>query len=244
MKKTAVVTGGAKGIGKAISEKFAEAGYNVVINYNASKTLAEDLRSNLISKGYSAEIYRADISASGEADALIKFAVERFGSIDVLVNNSGVASFGLFTDMGDSEYRKLMSVDLDGTFYASRAAASEMIKRHSGAIVNISSMWGITGASCEAAYSAAKAGVIGLTKALSKELGPSGIRVNCVSPGVINTEMNSRLSEEDLNALSDETPLCRIGEASEVADAVLFLSSEKASFITGQNLSVDGGFAV
>lgn len=243
MKKTVIVTGGARGIGRAICTSFA-ADYNVIINYNSSKKEAEQLRDELSAKGCSAEVFGADISKSTEADALVAFAVDTFGSVDVLVNNSGVADFGLFTDMTDEEYRRIMSVDLDGTFYTSRAAAREMIKKHSGAIVNISSMWGITGASCEAAYSAAKAGVIGLTKALSKELGPSGIRVNCIAPGVINTEMNKRLSAEDLTALAEETPLCRLGEPFEVAEAVLFLASDKASFITGQTLSVDGGFVV
>ena len=244
MKKTAVITGGARGIGRAICEAFATNDYNVIINYNKSKKEAEELKTSLSEKGYSAEIFPADVSKSADADALISFAVENFGSIDVLINNAGIAHFGLLTDMTDEEYRRIMSVDLDGTVYASRAASREMIKNHSGAIVNISSMWGITGASCEVAYSAAKAAVIGFTKALSKELGPSGIRVNCVAPGVINTEMNRILTEEDLAALADETPLCRIGEPFEVAEAVLFLASDKASFITGQTLSVDGGFAL
>ncbi len=242
--KTAVITGGARGIGAEICRAFAKAGYAVIINYNTSEASAEVLKSELTENGFTADIFRADVSQSHEANALIKFAVDTYGSVDVLVNNAGVAHFGLFTDMTDCEYRHIMSVDLDGTFYACRSAAREMIKNHSGTIVNISSMWGIVGASCEAAYSAAKAGVIGLTKALAKELGPSGIRVNCIAPGVINTEMNRRLSPDDISALSGETPLCRIGEPCEVAEAVLFLASDKASFITGQTLSVDGGFAV
>lgn len=242
MKKTVIITGGARGIGASAARIFAENGYAVIINYRKSEAAAQALRDELRESNPDVEIFRADVSVSGDADAIVRFAVERFGSVDVLVNNAGVADFGLFTDITDDDYRRVMSVDLDGTFYCSRAAAREMIKAHSGAIVNVSSMWGLVGASCEAAYSAAKAGVIGLTKALAKELGPSGIRVNCVAPGVIATEMNSRLSEADLAALADETPLSRIGQPREVAEAILFLADERASFVTGQVLSVDGGF--
>ncbi len=244
MKKTAVVTGGARGIGAAVSAAFARAGYNVIINYKSSEKEAVALAEALSAEGASALPFCADVSRSNDADALMAFAAEKFGGVDVLINNAGVAGFDLLTDVSDEKYRFIMSVDMDGTFNCCRAAASLMVKAHAGAIINVSSMWGITGASCEAVYSAAKAGVIGLTKALAKELGPSGIRVNCVAPGVINTEMNSRLSDEDVAALAEETPLCRIGEPYEVADAILFLASEKASFITGQVLSVDGGFAV
>lgn len=244
MKKTVIVTGGARGIGAAVSVAFARAGYNVIINYKSSEKEAVGLADSLAADGVTALPFRADVSVSGEADALFAFALDKFGRVDVLVNNAGVAGFDLITDVSDEKYRRIMSVDLDGTFNCCRAAAGVMVKAHSGAIVNVSSMWGIVGASCEAVYSAAKAGVIGLTKALAKELGPSGIRVNCVAPGVIHTEMNSRLSKEDIAALADETPLCRIGTPEEVANAILFLASEKASFITGQTLSVDGGFAV
>lgn len=244
MKKSVIITGGARGIGAAIASLFAKNGYAVIMNYNKSEKEALALRDSLREINPDVEIFHADIAKSADADALIDFAVRRFGSVDVLINNAGVSEVGLFTDMTDEAYRRLMSINLDGTFFCCRAAAREMIRSHSGAIVNISSMWGISGASCEAAYSASKAGVIGLTKALAKELGPSGIRVNCIAPGVIATEMNAHLSPSDVAELADETPLCRIGQPSEVAQAVLFLADERAAFVTGQVLSVDGGFAI
>ncbi len=244
MSKTVIVTGGAKGIGAAISSLFAKEGYNVVINYNTSEREANRLKSELCFKGFNVEIFKADISNPDEAKSLVNYAYSVFGSVDVLINNAGVAQQKLFTDISISDWNKMISVDLTGAFNCSKAVTPLFIRQHSGNIVNISSVWGLVGASCEVHYSAAKAGIIGMTKALAKELGPSGVRVNCVAPGVINTEMNNHLSKADLCALSDETPLCRNGETSEVAEAVFFLASDKASFITGQILSVDGGFAI
>ena len=166
------------------------------------------------------------------------------GGIDVLVNNAGIAQIKLFTNIGNEEWRRMIDTNLGGAFYVTRAAVKYMIAQQMGRIVNIGSMWGKTGASCEVHYSAAKAGLRGMTMALAKELGPSHITVNCVEPGVIETEMNAALDDETKASLCDGTPLCRLGRAEEVADAVLFLASDKASFITGQILGVDGGFAV
>ncbi|MCD7775885.1 MAG: SDR family oxidoreductase [Firmicutes bacterium] len=240
---TAVVTGGSRGIGAEICRRMANEGFHVIINYNNLKESATTLKDEITKTGGCADIYKADVSKSDEAESLISFAVGK-GALGVLINCAGVAEQKLFTDISDEDWARMIGVDLTGTFYTCRAAAREMIRNHSGSIINISSMWGVVGASCEVHYSAAKAGVIGLTKALAKELGPSNIRVNCIAPGVIDTEMNAHLSPSDMKALADETPLCRIGKKREIADAVLFLASERSSFITGQVLTVDGGMTI
>ena len=186
----------------------------------------------------------ADISMPEEARRAVDMAREQLGHIDVLINNAAIAGFRLFTDITDEEWTRFIGVNLNGAFYVSRAVLPDMIARKSGSIINISSMWGQVGASCEVHYSAAKAGLIGLTKALAKEVGPSGIRVNCIAPGVIDTEMNAALPEEERHALAEETPLMRLGSTSDVAEATFFLAGEGASFITGQVLGVNGGFVI
>ncbi len=244
IKKTAIITGGSRGIGAETAKKLADCGYNVVINYNASESAAKTLLKDIRAKGNSAIALKCDVSSSSEVKKLFSDAFSEFGSIDILVNNAGIAKQQLITDVTDSDYDKIMGINLGGVFKCCREAVPYMLKSHSGSIINISSIWGISGASCEAVYSASKAGVIGLTKALAKELGPSGIRVNCVAPGVIETDMNSQLSGETLNELKEETPLLRLGKPIDVANAVAFFASEASEFITGQVLSVDGGFIV
>ncbi len=234
-----LITGGSRGIGAACVRAFASRGDRVAFVYRADREAAERIAAET-----GAVALQADISVSAEADAVVARAIEALGGIDVLVNNAGIAQIKLFTDLSDEDWRRMIDTDLSGAFYMSRAAAREMIARQSGFIVNIGSMWGKTGASCEVHYSAAKAGLRGMTMALAKELGPSHITVNCVEPGVIDTEMNAALDAETRQDLADRTPLCRLGRAEEVADAVCFLASEKAAFITGQILGVDGGFAV
>lgn len=242
MNKIAVITGGSRGIGAAISSLFAKSGYHVIINYNKSEAAALTLADDLTKKGYSAIAFKADISKPEECESLINFAITQFGKIDVLINNAGIAQQKLFTDIDTSDWNTMIGVNLSGTFYCSKAAVHNMLKYKSGNIINISSMWGISGASCEAHYSAAKSGLIGLTKALAKELGPSNIRVNCIAPGLIETDMNNNLDSNDINAIIEETPLSKIGKPEDVANTALFLASDSANFITGQVLSVDGGF--
>ena len=242
-KKTALVTGGAKGIGSAICRTLAKDGYKIAINYNSSQNEAVDLK-NELSAITEVEIFKADVSDSKQVREMFSEIEKVFGGVDVLVNNAGIAGQMLFTDITDEMWQKMINVNLSGAFYCCREALKFMINNKSGRIINIASMWGETGASMEVHYSASKAGLIGLTKALAKEVGLSGVNVNAVSPGVIMTDMMKSFSEADIAVLKDETPLNSLGTAENVADAVSFLASEKADFITGQVISVNGGFVI
>lgn len=244
MGKVVLVTGGATGIGAATVIRFAQQGDTVILNYLKSREAAMMLAESLRGRGYSVYPCRADVTNRAEVERMVDNILKEFGRVDLLVNNAGIDAHGLFTEMSVEEWNKVLSVNLTAVFHCSQAVLPSMLKRHEGAIINVSSVWGETGGSCEVAYSAAKAGMIGLTKALAKEVGPNGIRVNCVAPGVINTRMNAHLSLEDIAALADETPLGRIGEADEVASCIAFLASEDASFVTGQVLSPNGGFHI
>jgi 3-oxoacyl-[acyl-carrier protein] reductase len=244
MRKTVLVTGASRGIGRAVATKFARSGYDVVINYNKSGREALELETILRGEGCSVEAFQADIASNGSVREMMEFAVGRFGSVDILINNAGIAWSGLLTDTCENEWDRMMDVTLKGAYNCSFYAIPFMVSEKWGKIVNISSIWGMTGASCEVSYSTAKAGIIGFTKALAKELGPSNINVNCVAPGVIDTDMNGGLSEDDMRLLVDETPLMRIGRPEDVADTVFFLCSEEAGFITGQVISPNGGLVV
>ncbi len=239
MNKTVFITGGSRGIGSRAVEAFKNAGYNVAFTYLKSEEEAKTLASK-----YNAFAIQADVSKSEDVQNAINLAIDRFGKIDVLVNNAGISEFCLFSDITDDKWHKMIDTNLSGAFYSSRAVIKDMINRKSGIIINISSMWGEVGASCEVHYSAAKAGLIGLTKALAKEVGPSGIRVNCICPGVIETEMNAHLSKEDMEQLIYDTPLGKIGNCDDVCNTMLFLASDSASFITGQILGVNGGYII
>ncbi len=234
-----IVTGGSRGIGAECVRRFAARGDSVAFIYKSSELEAKELAAKT-----GAVAVKADLAANGEAIAALDAAILALGGVDVLVNNAGVSKIGLFTDMSEAEVRELISCDLEAAMLTAKAAVPSMVRQHKGFVINISSMWGVTGASCEVAYSAAKAGLIGFTKALAKELGPSGITVNCVAPGVIATEMNASLDSETVAALRDETPLGRIGTVGDIAEAVLFLASDKASFITGEVLNVNGGLVI
>ncbi len=242
-KKTALVTGGAKGIGAAICRVFAENGYNVAINYNTSAVEAQALKTEL-SDSASVEIFKADVSLSNDVEKMFSEIEKIFGGVDILVNNAGIAEQALFTDITDEMWQRMIGTNLTGAFNCCRRALPFMISRKSGKIINIASMWGEVGASLEVHYSAAKAGLIGLTKALAKEEGLSGITVNAVSPGVVETDMLSSFTEEDKAVLKEETPLNKIGSVNDIAQMVAFLASDKADFITGQVVSVNGGYVI
>ena len=243
-KRTVLVTGASRGIGKAIATLFAENNYNVLINYNKSEEEAMDLYNSLKSKGYSVDVYKADVSKKEEVNMMINYCIGKFEKIDVLINNAGISKTNLFTDISYEEWDEIMATNLNGVFYTTKKALQYMIPEMSGKIINISSIWGMVGGSFEVHYSASKAAVIGMTKALAKELGPSNIQVNCIAPGVIQTDMLNNVSQETLEMLREETPLMKLGTVEDIAHTALFLASENANFITGQVISPNGGFVI
>lgn len=243
-RRTVLITGASGGIGAETARRFSAAGYAVAVHYHRGEAAARALADELNGRGGEAAVFRADVADSAQVDAMISAVLAQFGRLDALVCCAGVAWQGLLTDMTDADWAALRGVDLDGVLYCCRAVIPHFVRQKAGRIIAVSSMWGQVGASCEAAYSAAKAGVIGLVKALAKELGPSGITVNCVAPGVIDTPMNRRLTAEDLEVLRLEAPLERIGSPGDAAESILFLASDAARFITGQVLSPNGGMVV
>ena len=239
-KKTVLITGGARGIGKAMSKAFAKEGYNVLVNFNKSENEAKELYTILNEKNFSVKLFKANISNREDVEDMVDYCIKEFGGLDVLVNNAGVSQDKLFTDITDEDWDNMMNINLKGSFYCSQVALKYMISEKKGNIINISSIWGISGASCEVHYSITKAGIIGMTKALAKEVGPS----NIIAPGVINTDMLSGYNEEDIDALVEETPLMRLGTPEDIANCAIFLASDKSNFITGQVISPNGGFVI
>ncbi len=237
MPRNILITGGSRGIGRATVKLFSSRADRVAFIYNSSNSDAAELSALTGSIAI-----KADVSSPDQVRAACTEAVEKLGSIDVLVNNAGISEIGLFDTLTDDRWREIIDTNLSSAVYFSREISKNMIQNKTGAIINIGSVWGNYGASCEVAYSASKAGLRGLTKALARELGPSGIRVNCIEPGVIETEMNSHFDEETLNSLKNSSALGRLGQPEEVAELIYFLASDKASFITAQIIGIDGGF--
>lgn len=240
--KTVIVTGGSRGIGKCIVQNLAQEGYNVVLNYNKSKKEAEKIQNELKEKGCCIEIFKADVSKREEVKKLINFSLEKFKNIDILINNAGIAKIQMFNDITDEDWNEMLSTNLNSVFYSIQEVLPNMIHNKRGCIINISSIWGIVGASCETAYSVSKAGINGLTKALAKELGPSNIRVNAIAPGVIDTEMNSNLDKAIKKEIENETPLGKIGKPQDIYKCVKWLIEDE--FTTGQIISPNGGYII
>jgi len=244
MKKIALITGGSRGIGRAAVRLFAREGYQVAFNYHENQEAADSLTASLRNQGLDVMAVQADVSCQKQVQAMTEQILAHWGSIDVLINNAGIAQQKLFTDITPADWERMFDVNVKGAFHCCQAVLPGMLHKKTGRILNVSSIWGLTGASCEVHYSAAKAALIGMSKALAKELGPSYITVNCVAPGVIDTDMNAHLDETVLATLKEETPLGVLGTSEDVAQTLLFLASDAASFITGQVISPNGGLVI
>lgn len=240
--KVVVVTGGSRGIGAQIVKTLANENYKVILNYNNSKEQAEKIQQELLEQGKEIEIIKADVSKKEEAEKLIQFAINKFNKIDILINNAGISQEGLFTDVTEEEWQKIINTNLNSVFYCNQQALKHMIQEQQGCIINISSIWGETGASCEVAYSTTKAAINGMTKALAKEVGPSNIRVNAIAPGIIDTDMNKNLTIEERKQIKEQIPLNRIGKAIDIAKCVKWLVEDE--YTTGQIISINGGWYI
>ena len=242
MAKTIIVTGGSRGIGAGIVKLLAEENNNIVLNYNKSEENAKKIQKECTDLGKNVEIFKADVTKREEVKKLVEFTIQKYKKIDVLINNAGISQSKLFTEVTDEEWRYVIDNNLTSVFYMSQEVVPHMIQQQSGCIINISSIWGMVGSSCESVYSVSKAGVDGLTKALAKELGPSHIRVNSIAPGLIDTQMNQDLSEEVLEEIKEETPLGKIGTPEDIAKCVKWLIEDE--FTTGQIISINGGWVI
>ena len=242
MNKIIIVTGASKGIGREIAKQLAIKGNTIIANYNKSEKEILELKKELEEKNIKIEIFKADISKREEALKLVNYAIEKYKKIDVLINNAGISQIKEFTQITDEDWNNMINTNLNSVFYMSQEACKNMIHNKKGCIINISSIWGITGASCEVHYSVSKAGVDALTKALAKELGPSNIRVNSIAPGIINTEMNSHLNKDEIECLKEEIPLERIGKTQDIERCVEWLIEDE--YTTGQVISINGGWNI
>lgn len=240
MNKIVIVTGGSRGIGKDVVEKLAKKNYNVILNYNKSEAEAIKIQENLKKEGNFIDIFKADVSKRNDVKRLIEFTLSKYNKIDILINNAGISQNKLFTDITDEDWNNMINTNLNSVFYATQETVHSMIHNKTGCIINISSIWGITGASCESHYAVSKAGIDALTKSLAKELGPSNIRVNSIAPGIIDTRMNEYLTEEEIMNITNEIPLEKIGKVTDITKCIEWLIEDE--YVTGQVISVNGGW--
>lgn len=240
--KVVVVTGGSRGIGAEIVKKLAGDKYRVILNYNKSENEAKKIKEDLQKDNINIEIFKADVSKREEVKELIDFVINKFGKIDVLINNAGISQAKLFTDLTDEDWNNMIQTNLTSAFYCTQEAIKNMISRKEGLIINISSIWGVTGSSCEVHYSVAKAGIDGMTKALAKEVGPSNIRVNSIAPGIIDTDMNKAYTDEEIKDIIEDIPLNKIGKKVDIARCVEWLIEDE--YTTGQVISINGGWLI
>lgn len=242
MNKVVIVTGASKGIGREISKGLAKKGYLIIANYNKSEKEILELKDELKKENINIEIFKADVSKREEAKKLVDYAINKFGKIDVLINNAGISQFKEFTQITDNDWQNMINTNLNSVFYMSQEVCSNMIHNKKGCIINISSIWGLVGSSCEVHYSVSKAGVDAMTKSLAKELGPSNIRVNSIAPGIINTDMNKNLNEEEINKIKEEIPLEKIGKTKDIEKCIEWLIEDE--YTTGQIISINGGWVI
>ena len=242
MKKIAIVTGASRGIGREVAKELAESGITVIANYNKSEEEAKKLQQELEEQNFKLEIVKADVSKREDVKKLVEYTIEKYGKIDILINNAGISEYKLFTDETDEDWDKLINTNLYSAFAMSQEVIPNMVHNKKGCIINISSIWGIVGGSLEVLYSISKAGLDGMTKALAKELGPSNIRVNSIAPGMINTKMNSKFTEKEIEEIKEEIPLERLGNPQDIAKCVKWLIDD--NYTTGQVISINGGWVI
>ena len=242
MNKIIIVTGASRGIGKEIAKELAKKEYTVIANYNKSEKQATELKEELEKENIKIDIFKADVSKRNEAQELVEYTINKYGKIDVLINNAGISQIKEFTQITDEDWNNMINTNLNSVFYMTQETCKNMIHNKKGCIINISSIWGVVGASCEVHYSVSKAGIDAMTKSLAKEMGPSNIRVNSIAPGIINTEMNRNLSEEEINDIKEEIPLEKIGKAQDIEKCVEWLIEDE--YTTGQIISINGGWGI
>ncbi len=242
MNKVIIITGASRGIGKEIAKELAKKGNTIIANYNKSEKQAKELKEELSNNKININIYKADVSKREDAKKLVEYTIKKYGKIDILINNAGISQFKEFTQITDSDWNNMINTNLNSAFYMTQEVCPNMIHNKKGCIINISSIWGLVGSSCEVHYSVSKAGIDAMTKSLAKELGPSNIRVNSIAPGIINTEMNKTLTQEEINNIKEEIPLEKIGSTKDVERCVEWLIED--DYTTGQIISINGGWVI